>query len=48
MASLDANKDGQISGEELSALVNQIETVVHRYNETALAKNTATSTNPLV
>ena len=48
MASLDANKDGQISGEELSALVNRIETVVQRYNETALAKNTATATNPLV
>lgn len=47
MASLDANKDGQISGEELSALVNQIQTVVQRYNETNLASNTSSSTNPL-
>lgn len=38
MASLDTNADGQISGDELTAFVNQITTVVQHYNDTALAK----------
>lgn len=39
MASLDTNQDGQISGDELTAFVSQIETVVQRYNDTALASS---------
>lgn len=46
MASLDTDQDGQISASELGALVNQIETVVQRYNETALAGKSG-SANPL-
>lgn len=38
MASLDTNGDGQISGDELTAFVNQINTVAQHYNDTALAR----------
>jgi Ca2+-binding EF-hand superfamily protein len=41
MASLDTNQDGQISSQELTALVSQIETVVKRYNDSALAQGTS-------
>lgn len=39
MASLDSDKDGQISAEELSAFVSQIDTVVQRYNDSLLARS---------
>lgn len=41
IATMDTDGDGQVSGDELTAFLNQINTVVQHYNDTALVKAAA-------